>query len=156
MRRIPFLDSTITLLSFLPAATSSGFFYWHVIRVLRANKGNNRERKVALARAFFCLWISWVVFTLPHVAFQLYFVNFVKVGVHKEPYPPEALIHVYSLISLPGIYLPRNSRTIVVVETALRILQQSYGFLNSVLLVTIMKPFQEPFRKLLTIKANTR
>ncbi len=142
------MESGINLVIYIPAAAVSGFFYWQVISALRSNSGNNKERKMSLARAFFFLWVSCIVCTLPYVAFELYFINFVKVSMPPKAYPPEGLLYIYTFNQVVWKVLPKNPRTIIICEAAFRILRQSYGFLNSVLLLILLKPFQEPIRSM--------
>ncbi|XP_075261571.1 uncharacterized protein LOC142353228 [Convolutriloba macropyga] len=117
--------------------------------------------KDTLTRAFFTLLVLWVVLVTPHVAFQ-------DKTLHGEMYSVGTLFEVqYSLVGYDNMWhvaqehwnydefvagreMERtrlyNSR----VESALRSLKMSFGFVNSILLIVLMQPFQSPLNKIIS------
>ena len=123
---------------YIPTLAASGLFYLQIVKKLKV--GRQDSRKKSLSIAFCVLWLSWILFCAPYVAFEFYLLNFYETGVdslgpedvtviHNQGEPSERVKFLYHC----DIYL--------------RSLNRSYGFINSLLMLILLKPFQEPIRK---------
>ncbi len=126
------------LVLLIPAAIASGIFYWRIL--LAFKNGKLSKRKLTLTRAFFFLWVSWILCVVPYEAFDIYFLE--DGGIyHLYIFKPEQLIEISNIIRT-GV----NDRykRMLVVESCLRMLKFSYSFVNGLLLLILIRPFAKP------------
>ena len=134
---------------FVPAALLSGFLYLQVIQQLKA--GPQNDRKAVLSRAFIFLCISWVVCVAPYQALEVYYLDFRT--NYFDPLNHHQLLDkspmdFKQLSQRDNFYYNAKQKTFILVEGFLAVLLFSYGFLNSLLLLILLKPFREPIKKL--------
>ena len=135
---------------FASAAVLSGVLYFCIIRALR----NTRQsaRKTALARAFVALWLSWLFCLFPYQTLELFYLEFRKSYTYlmqqNRVHDPAPMMFKDLILKDNDLYTGAAKRFIIV-EAFLGVVMFSYGFLNSVLLLVLLKPFWEPAEKLL-------
>ncbi|XP_075240224.1 uncharacterized protein LOC142335298 [Convolutriloba macropyga] len=144
--RIPFVH--------FPAVLTSTLAYYRCIAHLKNSK--QITRKNLLTRAFCILLISWFVMVTPHAVFQDYFLKgrLFSIGTfmhaHYETMYVERQIknstnpraREYFVTDVLRLY--RRNAILWRIEAPLRCLKLSFGFVNSVLLIVMIKPFQDP------------
>ncbi|XP_075256356.1 uncharacterized protein LOC142348752 [Convolutriloba macropyga] len=149
----------------IPTIIACSFLYYKCIQQLRSSK--QIARKDLLITAFIALLVAWVVMVTPHTAF----VDYVNKGqtfgfsivlwseVHEVEYNLiEAGILTHALYedveSRQSRLTQQRNYTI---EAILRLFKMSFGFVNSILLVILIKPFNRPLlEKLKTVKSRLR
>ena len=152
MKIFPFFESATRLIVYIPAVTVSGLLYFWVLRALKTTKAVGRKK--AIARAFIVLWASWVLCTIPYLVIEFYILNFVSFNGYGYAAPED--LSEYFAKDFWNFQLPENSKTIIVVEISLRIVRQCFGFVDSVLLIVLLRPFQEPIIQLVSkVKQKT-
>ena len=125
----------------IPSAVGAGCLYAQIIWTLW--KGRQNDRKTTLARAFFFLWFFWIMFAFPYEVLDVYFMANDRAGTDATR-PEEILARIIKRS------LSRNSwlKTLAVVESCLRTLRNSYSFVNTILLLILVRPFSEPLAAL--------
>ena len=136
----------------------TGCLYFNVIKTLRKVKSVDRSNLIT--KTFICLWLLWIMTSLPYILFlatkalgfwttddmiesSFYGVMLsLSVGDNLSGYN---IFDNYNeeLIPLTGI------KRLWFVEIGFRTLKISYGFINSLLLIVLLKPFHEPIVKIL-------
>ena len=113
------------------------------------------DRKELLSKTFVLLWLSWVLLVAPDIlkealtgstsderlnigaaytsSFQQFMDDFF---IKKEQM--EALDYEWNSISLT------HATVILAIKASLRTVKISFGFVNSIILIVLMKPFHEP------------
>ena len=136
---------------FFLAALVSGVLYFMLIKTLRATKQN--PRKVALVRALIALYLLWLLCFIPYDCLEIYYfyTSSLRESIKNlRDFAPVALKDNLKSQRLnkfqSGFYGPY--KRFVIIEAILGNLRFSFGFLNSVLLLILLKPFQKPPRML--------
>ena len=163
----------------IPSMAVSGFLYWKTWSGLRQMK--QMDRKELLSKAFGILWIAWVVMVKPYVVKQaiagsprdgpsVFSTNWEfgqtasmqqmidKVFVDNIRFEEDYKVEVTWVKSTA--YLA----SVFALDVSLRTLKISFGFVNSVILIILIKPFHEPIlraigklsEKLKTIRSRLR
>ena len=123
------------------------------------------DRKELLSKTFAILWISWVLLVTPDIlkeaitgstsderlnigaaytgSFQQFMDEFF---IKKEQF--EALDYEWNSISLT------HATMILAIKASLRTVKISFGFVNSIILIVLMKPFHEPIIRLIQRLSN--
>ncbi|XP_075261052.1 uncharacterized protein LOC142352804 isoform X2 [Convolutriloba macropyga] len=134
--------------------------YLKCIQTLRASK--QIARKDLLIRAFVALLITWTVMVTPHTVF----VDFVNKGqtfgfsrvlwIQMNDVSIEMSGAVVDDIdSDPGKRLRQIESRNYTIEAILRLFKMSFGFVNSILLIILIKPFHKPLLdKLNTVRTK--
>ncbi|XP_063722163.1 uncharacterized protein LOC134848579 [Symsagittifera roscoffensis] len=147
----------------LSSILCSGFLYWRTWHCLRGMK--QLDRKELLSKTFAILWISWVLLVTPDIlkeaitgstsderlnigaaytgSFQQFMDEFF---IKKEQF--EALDYEWNSISLT------HATMILAIKASLRTVKISFGFVNSIILIVLMKPFHEPIIRLIQRLSN--
>ena len=138
------------ILCFTGCASVSGLLYYRVVKRIRSG-ANQNDRKRRLVRAFAFLYISWILCTLPFLVTQTYIYNFIQLyteeqiaGYKREGSPfhgPEDFYQFYIANSL--LDMPDHLLVVHKTETVSRVVKHSYGFINSVLILILIRPFQQ-------------
>ena len=122
------------------------------------------DRKVTLTRAFFIVWAYWVMSSLPHAIYEM-FVNLqgykaILSTVHFDlnyggiysncfgSYGYEYNVYKFDYIGTDDFKAQKYYHEFIV-EAVLRALKLSYGFVNSLVVIILVKPFHEPVLKVL-------
>ena len=132
---------------FVPAVTICGYLYAHTFVILLKAKQN--PRKIPLVVAFVLLWLLWILCFVPYEIMDLYFIQFHKQT--KEYYQcmsgltshPSELRRVLFDIQTPHKPNPEVTKFLIV-EALFRVLKFSYGFLNSLIVIVVIRQFQDP------------
>ncbi len=139
--KVPWFMNSLELFLMLPVAVVSGGLYFQAIWVLK--KGKSNARKTTLTWAFFALWAAWRLCVFPYEMFDIYFMKNDRMGFGNYLVKPRQLI--FSVINFGDRSEHNVSRT-VFVESVLWTLKLSYSFVNSILLLILVRPFAEPLK----------
>ena len=135
---------------FSVAAVTSGVFYFMVIRTLLTTQQN--ARKVALVRAFLSLYVLWLVCFIPYDVLELYYLS--SEALRDEDLKDFAPVYFKEFVNenqqpdRPFFYFQGLAKRFIIVEACLGNLRVAFGFLNSVILLVLLKPFREPPKKI--------
>ena len=116
----------------------SGYFYTRVGHVLLTGRQNSRNRTLTVA--FMALWVSWGMCAVPNLVFNACFRLLSQYGVYFLP------SDVNIQISFGDEPWDIWSQLIVFGDIAVRALRHSYSFINSILLIILLRPFQRPLQ----------
>ena len=128
----------------LLAALVSAVLYFMVIKTLRATR--QTPRKVALVRAFVSLYVLWLFCFVPYDVMDFVYMRYAPVQTAFNV-PVLEPSNVKWLIENGSARFEGRKKRWVYCEMLLGTLRFSYGFFNSLLLLIILKPFQEPLKK---------
>ena len=124
----------------LPVAVVSGLLYLQMIRTLQQGKTNPQKRRLTYAFAF--LWTSWVLCNLPTAIVE------VLESLNDDLILIESLSDVQFMLAL-GLGDREGLVKAYLIKNLLFGVKLSYGFLNSLLLVILYRPFREPMKRCL-------
>ena len=143
----------------LPAILISGFFYWRTLKTLKSLI--SVDRKELITKTLFSLWIFWTITSLPYVIFRatdelqvwrdrselsegsFYFVmEYLRLNANGNAYAG------YSDSRGGQVDLGKIKR-LWFIEVLFRTVKMSYGIINCLLLIVLLKPFNEPIVKAL-------
>ena len=120
-------------LTYFPISILTGCLYAKMI--LKIRKMAKNDRKATLISAFVCLWACWLLFTLP---FSLYEIFVVSTGSY-------GLLRTSEGASLLGqVARGHTLVTLSAQEFAVLSVKQSFGIVNSLILLVLVKPFRKP------------
>ena len=146
------------LLLYTPMVIVSGYLYWKTAQTLKTLKHN--DRKDLLATSFISLWACWVICLTPYTIKTALFFSFKWDYVEDTGYDELYHVDFYYFLTKSNFLDQSNQngtfyqdisekhRRFFQLETSLRLLKISYSFLNSLLLIILLKPFNEPLIKI--------
>ena len=149
-----YLKNAIEFSCFTISALISGMLYKSVIQVLRQSKQNIRGKKIA--NAFVFLWFSWISCVLPFLLVDLYACRLMdlsaihnKAGRYMEP---PHFFYEQATTTLLGeggdyTYWSTSKQVASGLHSAATSLKHSYSFINSIILIVILRPFREPITR---------
>ncbi len=122
----------------IPVAVASSVLYARVGTTLM--KGNTNSRKRNLTIAFFVLWVLWLVLSMPYAFYETYQTFRGDFGMIED------LWRFEELTSANRDYPEFNDDPSpnYFTEISLFTLKQSFGFFNSLILIVLIRPFQQP------------
>ncbi|XP_063725391.1 uncharacterized protein LOC134853345 [Symsagittifera roscoffensis] len=153
-----FLKTILPATVFLPLLVISGFLYQKTSTNLTELK--QVERKELLATSFKILWVGWVICVTPYtIKASLY--SLFKWDSEIDEYTGDASyvdFYWFLIYMVYGGYHEGESlanqrekyvqhRANFILETLFRSLKISYSFINSILLIVLLKPFNQPLIK---------
>ena len=130
---------------FIPAVVICGYLYAHTFVILLKAKQN--PRKIPLLVAFVLLWLLWILCFVPYEILDLYFVQFhqqndsyynCRLGTHSHPSEFRRTFLDSKMPHEPDTVAIR----FLIVEALLRVLKFSYGFINSLIVIVVIRQFQ--------------
>ncbi len=139
---VPWLVNSTELFLMLPVAFVSGILYLQVIRALK--KGKVTARKITLTRAFCALWICWIMCVFPYEVLDIYFLSIDRMGYGYYIAKPSEISFAVSIFA--RFQSDSAEARMLIIESVLQTLRHSYSFLNSVLLLVLVRPFSEPLK----------
>ena len=106
------------------------------------------DRKELLTKTFGILWVSWVITVMPYTIKQAVFVPRGKFINLEASESIDTLLSKIVQAKTYGSQIDLASSyvyiAITILDSFLRTLKISYGFINSIILIILMKPFNEP------------
>ncbi len=122
----------------LPVAVVSSILYARVGSKLMEGKTNARKRNLTIA--FFVLWVLWLVLSLLYAFYEIYQTFWGEFGMIED------LLRFEELTSANRDYPDYNDDPSpnYFAEISLFTLKQSFGFFNSLILIVLIRPFQQP------------
>ena len=138
-------DVTLRLVIFWSGAFTSATLYFLVIKQLRVTR--EKPRKLALIRAFICLYLLWLFCFVPYGILELYYLR--NKMLDKGLIPISKPSDVKDSVAAGFLAFSPYVKRFVTVEAVLNTLRSSLGFFSSILLLILLKPFREPPLKLL-------
>ena len=139
----------------IPAILISGTLYWRTSKTLKTVRSVDRSNLIT--KTFIALWIFWVITSVPYGIFIA--IDAFWLGRSDNDLIDTSFYGVMSTTSLDhivedivsitskGSYSLAMIRRLWFVEVGLRTLKISYGFINSLLLIILLKPFHQPIVK---------
>ena len=127
------LEQGIEIACFSSCAALSGCLYSGVLFTLIRVRQAKRSKTLTLV--LILLWVSWCVCMIPYIIFNAYFQWSEKFWYEM---PTDA---VYSLYDYWSDYYK-----IVIGDVTTRALKHSYSSINSLLLIIMLRPFNEPLK----------
>ena len=147
----------------LVVAILTGYMYYRTISTLK--QMHQCERKKLIVRSFALLWLAWAITSFPHAIFDAVFGRYVfkdfmgrtvdlnTNGLIKY----SSIANMYKIIyaalrkgvPLDNLKQFEFAKTLLIIDKCLRYLKMSYGFVNSILLIVLVKPLHEPLLKFL-------
>ena len=147
------LKNVVECFCFLVCACSSGLFYINVIQTLRTRQQNERSKSLSIA--FMVLWLSWVLFTIPYLT-----IDVIARVIMEKANNEYKIYYQYTDPKLFFDYIAervflqndvekmnawkRKNLLVSFLFSAFGSMRHSYGFINSTLLVFLLRPFQKP------------
>ncbi|XP_075253379.1 uncharacterized protein LOC142345283 [Convolutriloba macropyga] len=136
-----------------PTIAISALLYLRCVKKLKASK--QIQRKGLLIRVFILLLVSWTLLVTPHVVLQDLILegkwfSFGTLMNHQyyDTFYENNWEHMQRHHSAEYWSSQREKHNLLVAysvaEPILRILKMSFGFVNSILLIILIKPFHEP------------
>ncbi|XP_075248818.1 uncharacterized protein LOC142341615 [Convolutriloba macropyga] len=143
----PYLKHGMQISVTLISIAISGLFYFKIVQAFKTIRQTPRSK--TLTKAFIFLWVSWVVCVLPSLIFETYMTHVKLSKSHYYTYYTWDTNEF--LMEMSKIYGNWNSymRTLAAINPIFRVLKHSYGFINSLLLIILLRPFKEPVQDLI-------
>ena len=134
----------------VPVILVSGAMYCRIILTLRTGKQNARKRTLTVA--FAALWLLWALCLIPYAVLEFLMA---ETPFHERSFKTtgEMMHRQVELDVLASMFhrLGDNDHNVTglfVVETGLFFIKQSYGLVNSVLLIVLIRKLREPIRQI--------
>ena len=152
----PFIRLFLTIF----VATTCCALYYRSSRTVLASK--QIDRKTLLTAVFAAIMILWMILVFPHVfyvtfiakhEFEPFFIGLAFYGASKQM--QHFANSAYFLVGPGADYAANiqssfeNEAKHIIVDLVLRVLRMSFGILNTVLVLILLKPFHEPILKFL-------
>ena len=145
------MELSLEWVVFSLTASCSGILYMLVIRQLKNSRVSSQNRRLTIA--FAALWVSWIICVAPLLIWEPYLIRFrERKGFIPKSCPkpqwsdPADFVLFFS--SFPGLWAQKSIKFKTGVDSSLRALKHAYGFINSIMLIVLLRPFHEPIRKL--------
>ena len=160
-----YMENCIEAPCFAICAICSGLFYFKIIRTLRSGRQSSRTNTVT--KTFVVLWISWILCVLPYIIMDFYtstlmveYQSWLSVR-HTDPanFFDKLAIITFGVKRNGEKYMLWNKTTQMASAfySAFMSLKHSYGFINSFLMIVLLRPFQQPVQSVINkIKINLR
>ena len=123
------------LCCFMLPSASVGCYLYHRCSIVLRNQRTNDARNRSLTFCFAVLCVLWVVCTLPFFTLTIVFQHLMMSPEIQRKFSP-----------LEGFNAQISLSYIVAATEALR---HSYSLVNSIVLIALVKPFQQPVLRLL-------
>ena len=127
----------LELFTFAASFGVSGYFCARVCHRLLTCRQNSRNRTLTLA--FMALWVSWGMCAVPNLVFNACFRLLHKNGRYFLPSDVNVLI-------MFGLSWDVRSQMIIYGDIIFRALRHSYSFINSILLIILLRSFRRPLQ----------
>ena len=108
-----------------------------------------------LTKAFACILLLWMVLVLPHVCFIDFKQkgNFANIGhlfknSNKVSYFTNQYMEFFQQDDPHGIQDSKSRIRLIIFDAILRIMRFSYGFVNTLIVMVLTKPFHKPLQKI--------
>ncbi|XP_063728696.1 uncharacterized protein LOC134856277 [Symsagittifera roscoffensis] len=124
---------------FIAAGILAGFFYFNIIQTLRNVRQTTANRK--LTKAFGFLYLSWICCVLPHLIFDSYLLYDME---SNDSHWGSDVRRYFEDLAISTKQWNTKYHSFTVLSPALMALKHAYGFINSVLLIVMLRAFQEP------------
>ena len=127
----------------------------YLMCAITLSKSNRIRRKRLLTLAFAAIMLCWILMVWPHILYFDFYMKgkpiYYEISVrwhNAQSKLPKFNFFVDYWLETVSEKTKRNMYEMAV-DTALRGWRFSYGFMNTVLVLVLIRPFQEPLRKLL-------
>ena len=142
----------------LSAILVTGFLYCRVVITLKTVRSVDRSKLIT--KTFIFLWLFWTPTSVPYILFlATKELVFRKSDEFIEGSFYGVMVSLSVRVNLFGYYIfstydeelisLTNTKRLWFVEIGFRTLKVSFGFINSLLLIVLFKPFHEPIVKIL-------
>ena len=137
-----------------PAILLSGIFYWLAIKTLNKSKSINRSGLIT--KVFAIQFVFWTITSVPYLVFRA--TDDLGFWRDQDNVEQGSFYFLMSKLSLKVNvfdYSDYNDIPLDVInrlwlsEKVFRTFKISYGFINSLLLIILLKPFSRPIKQLL-------
>ena len=152
----------------ITAILISGTLYCRTLKTLKNVRSVHRSSLIT--KIFIALWLLWVITSVPYKSFVA--LESLRIVKSSDNAIDTSFYGVMSIMNLNDVFGPYDFVPIYnedkfnlvklrrqwYVEIGLRTWKISYGFINSLLLIILLKPFNQPivklFKKLPLIRQN--
>ncbi|XP_075263889.1 uncharacterized protein LOC142355692 [Convolutriloba macropyga] len=141
--KYPYYNHLIESFVFLICASVSGYLYYHVIATIK-NFRKTRQRARTLSRAFACLWLFWIICTVPSLILAFVITWKMHSLTGGQTMTPDFFFETAQTV--PG-WWDSKLQLLAALYPTFRALKHAYGFINSLLLIVLLRPFHEPLTK---------
>ena len=144
------METVLELSCFGICFITSGCLYAMIAKTLiQKSRQNTRTRTLTIA--LIVLWVTWGLFVIPYMVFNACFRFLHHRGERKAPsdwslYVDDAPFGSFHDEDYVEPWERNINKMIVFGDIILRALKHSYSFINSLLLIILLRPFQKPFR----------
>ena len=145
MSRKRYAQASIDVATFAICASLSGFLYLRVIISLKNMRQNNRVK--ILSRAFAILWVTWVLLVGATPIFNVYMTK--HITQYNENYAIGPSDFSVFASQRGHIWRHVKNKILVNLEVIFMSTKHSYAFVNSILLIVLLRPFRQPIHSVM-------